>query len=140
MLVPCHVRGEMSQSSTNILGMSREKAICCVLSAHWSFFCLQGSYWAIDTNPKEDALPTRPKKRPRSGERVSVTRETLRIPKKTHFSTYAVPLLKLLPLSLLGSAFICASRSLLLPQFSFPFALLSLPLSLLHADTHTHTQ
>lgn len=33
---------------------------------------LQGSYWAIDTNPKEDALPTRPKKRPRSGERVSV--------------------------------------------------------------------
>lgn len=34
--------------------------------------CVQGSYWAIDTNPKEDALPTRPKKRPRSGERVSV--------------------------------------------------------------------
>ncbi|GLD58160.1 forkhead box protein J3-like protein, partial [Lates japonicus] len=29
----------------------------------------KGSYWAIDTNPKEDALPTRPKKRPRSGER-----------------------------------------------------------------------
>uniref|UniRef100_H3DBC7 Forkhead box J3 n=1 Tax=Tetraodon nigroviridis TaxID=99883 RepID=H3DBC7_TETNG len=26
----------------------------------------KGSYWAIDTNPKEDALPTRPKKRPRS--------------------------------------------------------------------------
>ncbi|CAB1314682.1 unnamed protein product [Coregonus sp. 'balchen'] len=25
----------------------------------------KGSYWAIDTNPKEDALPTRPKKRPR---------------------------------------------------------------------------
>ncbi|TRZ01201.1 hypothetical protein DNTS_004735 [Danionella cerebrum] len=31
----------------------------------------KGSYWAIDTNPKEDSLPTRPKKRPRSGERVS---------------------------------------------------------------------
>ncbi|XP_033938669.1 forkhead box protein J3 isoform X1 [Pseudochaenichthys georgianus] len=31
----------------------------------------KGSYWAIDTNPKEDALPTRPKKRPRSGERAS---------------------------------------------------------------------
>lgn len=39
----------------------------------WDFSSwLQGSYWAIDTNPKEDALPTRPKKRPRSGERVSV--------------------------------------------------------------------
>ncbi len=140
-LVPRHFREEMSQSSANILGMSREKAIFCVLSAHWYFFCLQGSYWAIDTNPKEDALPTRPKKRPRSGERVSVMRETLRIPKKTHFSTYAVPLLKFLPPSLLGSAFILASLSVLLPQFSFPFALLSLPLSptlsLPHADTHT---
>ncbi|XP_060899071.1 forkhead box protein J3 [Labrus mixtus] len=31
----------------------------------------KGSYWAIDTNPKEDSLPTRPKKRPRSGERAS---------------------------------------------------------------------
>ncbi|KAK1157274.1 hypothetical protein AOXY_G24895 [Acipenser oxyrinchus oxyrinchus] len=31
----------------------------------------KGSYWAIDTNPKEDPLPTRPKKRPRSGERAS---------------------------------------------------------------------
>ncbi|KAG7478438.1 hypothetical protein MATL_G00080380 [Megalops atlanticus] len=31
----------------------------------------KGSYWAIDTNPKEDALPTRPKKRPRSGEQTS---------------------------------------------------------------------
>lgn len=31
----------------------------------------QGSYWAIDTNPKEDTVPSRPKKRPRSGERVS---------------------------------------------------------------------
>ncbi|KAF3689998.1 Forkhead box protein J3 [Channa argus] len=31
----------------------------------------KGSYWAIDNNPKEDALPTRPKKRPRSGERAS---------------------------------------------------------------------
>ncbi|XP_077059662.1 forkhead box protein J3 isoform X1 [Siphateles boraxobius] len=31
----------------------------------------KGSYWAIDTNPKEDTLPTRPKKRPRSGERAS---------------------------------------------------------------------
>ncbi|KAM8927247.1 forkhead box protein J3 isoform 2-T2 [Pelodytes ibericus] len=31
----------------------------------------KGSYWAIDTNPKEDALPARPKKRPRSGERAS---------------------------------------------------------------------
>lgn len=30
----------------------------------------QGSYWAIDTNPKEDTVPSRPKKRPRSGERV----------------------------------------------------------------------
>uniref|UniRef100_A0A8C0JN48 Fork-head domain-containing protein n=1 Tax=Canis lupus dingo TaxID=286419 RepID=A0A8C0JN48_CANLU len=30
----------------------------------------KGSYWAIDTNPKEDALPTRPKKRARSVERV----------------------------------------------------------------------
>ncbi|XP_020370668.1 forkhead box protein J3 isoform X5 [Rhincodon typus] len=32
----------------------------------------KGSYWAIDTNPKEDTLPTRPKKRPRSGERVTL--------------------------------------------------------------------
>lgn len=32
---------------------------------------IQGSYWAIDTNPKEDTVPSRPKKRPRSGERVS---------------------------------------------------------------------
>ncbi|XP_077795667.1 forkhead box protein J3 isoform X8 [Macaca mulatta] len=31
----------------------------------------KGSYWAIDTNPKEDALPTRPKKRARSVERAS---------------------------------------------------------------------
>uniref|UniRef100_A0A3B4AW01 Fork-head domain-containing protein n=1 Tax=Periophthalmus magnuspinnatus TaxID=409849 RepID=A0A3B4AW01_9GOBI len=31
----------------------------------------KGSYWAIDTNPKEDSVPSRPKKRPRSGERVS---------------------------------------------------------------------
>ncbi|EAX07167.1 forkhead box J3, isoform CRA_c, partial [Homo sapiens] len=30
----------------------------------------KGSYWAIDTNPKEDVLPTRPKKRARSVERV----------------------------------------------------------------------
>ncbi|XP_004394116.1 PREDICTED: forkhead box protein J3-like [Odobenus rosmarus divergens] len=28
----------------------------------------KGSYWAIDTNPKEDVLPTRPKKRARSAE------------------------------------------------------------------------
>ncbi|XDB48259.1 hypothetical protein AB1E18_001842 [Capra hircus] len=32
----------------------------------------KGSYWAIDTNPKEDALPTRPKKRARSVERVTL--------------------------------------------------------------------
>uniref|UniRef100_A0A3Q0RWA4 Forkhead box J3 n=1 Tax=Amphilophus citrinellus TaxID=61819 RepID=A0A3Q0RWA4_AMPCI len=33
----------------------------------------KGSYWAIDTNPKDDNLPTtRPKKRPRSGERVAL--------------------------------------------------------------------
>nr|XP_043895122.1 forkhead box protein J3-like isoform X2 [Solea senegalensis] len=31
----------------------------------------KGSYWAIDTNPKEDTVPSRPKKRPRSGERPS---------------------------------------------------------------------
>ncbi|XP_061639218.1 forkhead box protein J3-like isoform X7 [Phyllopteryx taeniolatus] len=31
----------------------------------------KGSYWAIDTNPKDDAAPSRPKKRPRSGERAS---------------------------------------------------------------------
>ncbi|KAM6977757.1 forkhead box protein J3-like [Aplochiton taeniatus] len=31
----------------------------------------KGSYWAIDTNPKDDTLPSRPKKRPRSGERAS---------------------------------------------------------------------
>lgn len=31
----------------------------------------KGSYWAIDTNPKEDTLPTRPKKRARSVERAS---------------------------------------------------------------------
>ncbi|XP_060912576.1 forkhead box protein J3-like isoform X2 [Labrus mixtus] len=31
----------------------------------------KGSYWAIDTNPKEDTVPSRPKKRPRSGERGS---------------------------------------------------------------------
>lgn len=41
------------------------------------YSCVQGSYWAIDTNPKEDALPTRPKKRPRSGERVSIGPFTL---------------------------------------------------------------
>ena len=41
-----------------------------------SVLVLQGSYWAIDTNPKEDALPTRPKKRPRSGERVGPQRCT----------------------------------------------------------------
>ena len=39
----------------------------------------KGSYWAIDTNPKEDALPTRPKKRARSVERV-----------KSSLSQYAV--------------------------------------------------
>ncbi|XP_018592078.1 forkhead box protein J3-like isoform X3 [Scleropages formosus] len=32
----------------------------------------KGSYWAIDTNPKEDALPARSKKRPRSIERVAL--------------------------------------------------------------------
>lgn len=32
----------------------------------------KGSYWAIDTNPKEDTLPTRPKKRARSVERVTL--------------------------------------------------------------------
>nr|XP_057940335.1 forkhead box protein J3-like [Doryrhamphus excisus]XP_057940336.1 forkhead box protein J3-like [Doryrhamphus excisus] len=31
----------------------------------------KGSYWAIDTNPKDDTAPSRPKKRPRSGERAS---------------------------------------------------------------------
>ncbi|XP_041507626.1 forkhead box protein J3 isoform X3 [Microtus oregoni] len=31
----------------------------------------KGSYWAIDTNPKEDTLPTRSKKRARSVERAS---------------------------------------------------------------------
>ncbi|KAL1021246.1 hypothetical protein UPYG_G00010680 [Umbra pygmaea] len=31
----------------------------------------KGSYWAIDTNPKEDNLATRPKKRSRSGETAS---------------------------------------------------------------------
>ncbi|XP_027254924.1 forkhead box protein J3 isoform X5 [Cricetulus griseus] len=31
----------------------------------------KGSYWAIDTNPKEDTLPTRSKKRARSVERVT---------------------------------------------------------------------
>nr|XP_033777219.1 forkhead box protein J3 isoform X3 [Geotrypetes seraphini] len=36
----------------------------------------KGSYWAIDTNPKEDALPTRPKKRPRSGERFPESPDT----------------------------------------------------------------
>lgn len=73
----CDASKQVSQSSANMAGMSCEIAICCVLSTHGSFFCLQGSYWAIDTNPKEDALPTRPKKRPRSGERVSVMRETV---------------------------------------------------------------
>ncbi|XP_035295550.1 forkhead box protein J3 isoform X4 [Cricetulus griseus] len=32
----------------------------------------KGSYWAIDTNPKEDTLPTRSKKRARSVERVTL--------------------------------------------------------------------
>ncbi|XP_005353390.1 forkhead box protein J3 isoform X2 [Microtus ochrogaster] len=32
----------------------------------------KGSYWAIDTNPKEDTLPTRSKKRARSVERVAL--------------------------------------------------------------------
>uniref|UniRef100_A0A3P9QHW4 Fork-head domain-containing protein n=1 Tax=Poecilia reticulata TaxID=8081 RepID=A0A3P9QHW4_POERE len=36
----------------------------------------KGSYWAIDTNPKEDSVPSRPKKRPRSGERVRFDRPT----------------------------------------------------------------
>uniref|UniRef100_A0A7N4PFW2 Forkhead box J3 n=1 Tax=Sarcophilus harrisii TaxID=9305 RepID=A0A7N4PFW2_SARHA len=31
----------------------------------------KGSYWAIDNNPKEDTLPSRPKKRARSVERAS---------------------------------------------------------------------
>ncbi|XP_018081557.1 forkhead box protein J3 isoform X3 [Xenopus laevis] len=31
----------------------------------------KGSYWAIDTNPKEDAAQARPRKRPRSEERAS---------------------------------------------------------------------
>ncbi|XP_013992022.1 forkhead box protein J3 isoform X2 [Salmo salar] len=40
----------------------------------------KGSYWAIDTNRKEDTLPTRPKKRPHSGERAySLESETLRM-------------------------------------------------------------
>lgn len=56
-----------------LAGISSGKVIRYVLSAYRSFFFLQGSYWAIDTNPKEDALPTRPKKRPRSGERVRET-------------------------------------------------------------------
>ncbi|XP_072465850.1 forkhead box protein J3 isoform X4 [Notamacropus eugenii] len=32
----------------------------------------KGSYWAIDNNPKEDTLPSRPKKRARSVERVTL--------------------------------------------------------------------
>lgn len=47
------------------------------------FLFVQGSYWAIDTNPKEDALPTRPKKRPRSGERVSMN--STYFPENTNF-------------------------------------------------------
>ena len=140
----CHDREEAFQCSANILWMSCEKAICCILSAQRSFLCLQGSYWAIDTNPKEDALPTRPKKRPRSGERVSLMREALHISKKT----YAVLLHKLLSVSPLGSKFFCTSDSLLLPQLSFPITLLSLPLSptlsvphaVIHMQTHTQTQ
>ncbi|XP_032427782.1 forkhead box protein J3-like [Xiphophorus hellerii] len=31
----------------------------------------KGSYWAIDTNPKEDSVPSRPKKRPRSSLKAS---------------------------------------------------------------------
>lgn len=51
--------------------------------------CVQGSYWAIDTNPKEDALPTRPKKRPRSGERVSVN--ATRFPESKSSASNKVP-------------------------------------------------
>lgn len=133
MLVSCHDKEEMSQCSANIPWMSREKAISCILSAHRSFLCLQGSYWAIDTNPKEDALPTRPKKRPRSGERVSLMRETLHI----LFFCKSLCLCLLLvqyfsvPLTLYSFLF-------LLPSFLSHF----LPLFLYHMQSHTckHTQ
>lgn len=52
------------------------KLLCFFLHESKTFSLLvspQGSYWAIDTNPKEDTVPSRPKKRPRSGERVNLT-------------------------------------------------------------------
>ena len=62
--------GDMNPSCPTLTFLwyqARQGIVCSLL---WSL-SPQGSYWAIDTNPKEDALPTRPKKRPRSGERVS---------------------------------------------------------------------
>ncbi|KAB0386297.1 hypothetical protein FD755_001253, partial [Muntiacus reevesi] len=44
---------------------------CFIKCFTYLFSFREGSYWAIDTNPKEDALPTRPKKRARSVERAS---------------------------------------------------------------------
>lgn len=107
----------------------------CVLSAHRIFFYVQGSYWAIDTNPKEDALPTRPKKRPRSGERVSI-RGTLHIPEKTHFSTCAFPLIKLLPPFLLHLCLLVSTSASVFFSFYPPF---SPTLSVPHTHTHTRT-
>lgn len=65
-----------------LICQKRDISLQCVTTVYFTqtktrltafyYLCTQGSYWAIDTNPKEDALPTRPKKRPRSGERVSI--------------------------------------------------------------------
>lgn len=74
ILKSCMLCNHSAMNAGEFLGYHVRKQ--SVLSSHRLFFCLQGSYWAIDTNPKEDALPTRPKKRPRSGERVSLIGET----------------------------------------------------------------
>lgn len=87
--------------------------MCCFISSGDFSSCAQGSYWAIDTNPKEDALPTRPKKRPRSGERVSVNRN--KIPAFSFFSNSSLTVYPRLHVS--GSVLL----------FVFLFFFLSLP-------------
>lgn len=65
LLAPLHVRRTANEC---VFFASREKYVVMACGG----FSPQGSYWAIDTNPKEDTVPSRPKKRPRSGERVNL--------------------------------------------------------------------
>lgn len=82
MLGSWYVWGVVFQSSARDVVL-KKYIYLCFISLEDFFFSVQGSYWAIDTNPKEDALPTRPKKRPRSGERVSMN--STYFPENTNF-------------------------------------------------------